>query len=292
MCRYLVAELFRGLCSDGGRLLLRPATCPDPVFVVGAPRSGTSVLAWALAQHSGFWASAESDFVAHLFGNGRAELAFDAARAAPNSWLALQGVELPEFLEYLGYGVNALLASRSGGRRWIDKSPTYALMMDLLGMMFPGARFLHIVRDGPTAVRSMLNSGFREAWAVDFVQACRTWGACVEGALEFQAAFPSRCVTIRHEDLTSAPEAVFSILFDFLGVQPEPGPVRFVRENRINSSFPHRYPDELGPGAQRDVWSQWSTVEHRAFLAEAAGALEKSRLVNGVLPGRAELSDA
>ena len=33
--------------------------CPNPVFIIGSPRSGTSILAWALAQHSRLWTSGE-----------------------------------------------------------------------------------------------------------------------------------------------------------------------------------------------------------------------------------------
>ena len=46
------------------------ALCPDPVFILGAPRSGTSILVWALAQHPEFWGSAESNMLYHLFGDG------------------------------------------------------------------------------------------------------------------------------------------------------------------------------------------------------------------------------
>ena len=258
---------------------MMPSVCPDPLFIVGAPRSGTSALAWALDQHSAFWASSESDFLVHLFGNARAETAFDMARAMPNSWLAQQQVELPEFLECLGYGVNALFTSHSGGRRWIDKSPTYPLMMDLLGMMFPGARFVHIVRGGPAVVHSMLNSGFQELWATDFVEACRTWNACVTGALDFEAAFPARCLTVRHEDLTEDPDAVFRSVFDFLRVADEPGPAWFLRQNRINSSFASVDRDQRNARAVGRPWSQWSSAQQHTFLTEAADAVGMCRSV-------------
>ena len=37
------------------------------VFVIGCPRSGTSALSWALAEHPKMWTSAESDFMHQMF---------------------------------------------------------------------------------------------------------------------------------------------------------------------------------------------------------------------------------
>ena len=45
------------------------------VFIIGCPRSGTSVFSWALAAHPNFWTSAESDYLADLFGRKHTLLA-------------------------------------------------------------------------------------------------------------------------------------------------------------------------------------------------------------------------
>ena len=37
------------------------------MFVIGSPRSGTSVLPWSLAHHWDFWTSDETEFIFHLF---------------------------------------------------------------------------------------------------------------------------------------------------------------------------------------------------------------------------------
>jgi hypothetical protein len=251
--------------------------CPAPVFILGAPRSGTSVLAWALGQHSAFWTSSESDFLIHLYGNGRLEAAYDLARSTRHSWLGYQQMELPEFAQHLGLGINSLFSSRSQGKRWIDKSPTYSMMTDVLAMMFPTASFLHILRDGPSVVNSMLNSGFDQLLATDFSEACRMWNVCVDSVLQFQASFPERCMTVHYAELSRQPEAVFDQVFSFLRVSSEPGPARFIREERINSSFSESGDD--ADQARRNVWpgtwGDWSSDLRSTFLTEAAAALEK-----------------
>src|SRR5262245_3379258 len=136
--------------------LVRPAICPDPVFIIGSPRSGTSILSWSLAQHRQLWTSAESDFLYDLFGCGHLEKAFETTRGRPGStWLREEAVDKREFYGCLGLGVNALFTSRAGGRRWIDQTPLYTMIADLLADVFPGAFFLHILRDGRRVVDSM-----------------------------------------------------------------------------------------------------------------------------------------
>src|SRR5262245_28255031 len=101
--------------------LTGPGQCPKPIFIIGSPRSGTTILAWSLAQHSQLWTSAESDFLFHLFGNGHAERAFrKATEVAGDRWLKAEGVGKEVFLGFLGLGLNALYTSRSRGKRWID----------------------------------------------------------------------------------------------------------------------------------------------------------------------------
>src|SRR6185436_840077 len=86
---------------------VQPMVCQNPVFIIGAPRSGTTVLAVALSQHGQFWASDESFFMFGLFGNGRVDSEFQRWSARPSSsWLRTQKVAREEFLGFLGSGLN------------------------------------------------------------------------------------------------------------------------------------------------------------------------------------------
>jgi hypothetical protein len=247
--------------------------CPDPVFIIGSPRSGTSILAWSLAQHSRLWTSAESDFLYHLFGRGEADTAYRKARDRPDgSWLAKQGVSRADFLRHLGLGINALFTSRSRGKRWVDQSPTYTLMAPTLADMFPGASFLHALRDGRRVVHSMTRSGFAAHWAKDFGEACRAWVHFVRLSLDFAQKYPDRCLVVSNEALAArAPEA-FAEIFAFLQVPYEDGPAHFLRTNRINSSFEPAAPAAAGapPAPGQDPWAGW-TPDQKAIFRDLAG---------------------
>jgi len=88
--------------------------CPNPIFVVGCPRSGTSVLAHSLARHSQMWLGPESDYIAPLACLAKELYTFGTQRGELH-WLSNQGVTLDEFLEYIGLGINALYTNRPDG---------------------------------------------------------------------------------------------------------------------------------------------------------------------------------
>src|SRR5262245_30168089 len=104
--------------------------CSNPIFIIGSPRSGTTILAWSLAQHSELWTSDESQILWDLFGDGRLQKNYQRQNRPDGSWLRKQGIEKAEFLKFLGLGFNALFTHQSQGKRWIDQTPVYTLMAE------------------------------------------------------------------------------------------------------------------------------------------------------------------
>jgi GT2 family glycosyltransferase len=263
-----------------------PTVCPDPVFIIGSPRSGTSILAWSLAQHSELWTEAESDIFYYLLKDHHLESAYETSVARTDgSWLRNHGVDLEQFLAHLGLGLNVLLTGTSDGRRWIDQTPANTLVVDRLAEMFPGARFLHILRDGRRVVHSMINfhramgdpeavermrdAGRLPPWTSDFADACRTWARFVRIAVDFSRRNPERTQTLTNEQLITDPDDAMRGTLDFLGVPQEPGPARFLRENRINSSFAASGRSAQAPPALSEPWREWLPEQREAFLENA-----------------------
>ena len=254
-----------------------------PVFIVGSPRSGTTALARALHQHSELWASHESYFLHSLLGDGRAVGVYTRQmdRSAPG-WLKTQQVERAEFLGFVGLGINAMYTSRSGGRRWVEQTPLYTLMVHDLAELFPDALFLHIVRDGRRVVHSMSNflRKFEDrpeavrhvpAWATDFRDACRTWNRWVATATDFCDASADRALTVRNEDLAADPAAGFARILSFLQVAAENGPADHFASKAVNSSF-----GETREGAATtQPWTQWSAEQRRTFTEEAGETMHR-----------------
>ena len=199
-----------------------------------------------------------------------------------------QNIKKEEFLAFLGVGLNALFTSRSEGKRWVDQTPVYALLADDLAHMFPGAFFIHMLRDGRKVVHSMVNfltryreEGLPEAikksplpgWSNDFAEACRTWRRFVDAALEFQGRFPDRCLTVINEQISAEPAREFAEILHFIQAPHEDGPANFFRTNRINSSFVEKPNGSAGSQPALDPWTLWTPKQRKTFVEEAAATM-------------------
>jgi hypothetical protein len=262
--------------------LISPQICPNPVFVIGSPRSGTHGLAFALGNHSQFWTHSESEILYPLFSHDPVQPLMDNAetRVLP-TWLRMFDVNKAELYGFLGLGINALFTCRNPGKRWIDKSPYYTLMAPILADMFPGASFLHIIRDGRRVVHSMIHfldrfteegrrqilaSGQIRNWAADFGQACQTWRRFMDAGTRFAEQYPNRCFTVRNEELVADPQKHFHAIYDFIGAPYEEEPVSFFRSFRINSSHQKDVPVNLASGNLSKPYGEWSLDETSHFL--------------------------
>ncbi len=237
--------------------------CPDPIFVVGCPRSGTSVLSHAIAAHSGNWLGPESDFMASLI-KGAKESHEIGTRRGEHHWLSGREVSFGEFLEYIGIGINALYTNRAGGLRWVEQTPQYTRRLPDLARMFPGMRAVHIVRSGRHVVHSMIHSGFDAAWATDFERACTTWVRFVESGREFVGEQPDRAIEVRNEALRASPQVELERIARFLGLELEESMAGMLGGDRkFNSSFKQK----------RSSWEESWTDEQRATFDRICGGL-------------------
>ena len=281
--------------ADRLEFVMDLTTCENPIFIIGSPRSGTSILAWSLAEHSQLEVFAESTFLWKIFGNGYAEKAYESAKARPDGrdWLSLYDVTRSEFLGYLGVGLNALMSSRCPGKRWIDQTPHNTLMADTLAELFPGAFFIHILRDGRKVVHSMINfenvlgkdrakmlkdSGLLSEWAKDFPAACKAWSWYVESSMRFCEKHRSRSMTVLNEKLRSDSEKHFRLILDRLDLPYEQAVADFFRTYRINSSFREAPQEANADDRVIDSWQQWSDEQRETFVREAAPTMLKHGL--------------
>lgn len=263
--------------------------CHQPVFIIGSPRSGTTALARALAEHPDLWTSHESYFLNGLFGDGRASRVHtrQTERKAPG-WLKTEHVDRAEFLAYVGVGLNALFTSRSGGRRWIDQTPLYTVFAEALAELFPDALFLHIVRDGRRVVNSMASfldkfthrpEAVRHVpgWATDFSEACRTWTEYVAHADALCDAHPTRSLTVVNEQLSEDPARGFAAILRFLGVPPSPAPAEAFGSTRVNSSYGR---DADHAVARAQAWDAWTPEQRAVFMGEAGATMVRMGLAD------------
>src|SRR5215211_1692395 len=237
-----------------------------PIFVVGSPRSGTSILAWCLGHHPNIFPVPESNWmgdfaahvaVAHQFGSARGGL----------SILSAMDIRGEEFFATFGRSINELVVghrrhleinrensnspskvnqrwleatSMAAGpkTRWVDGTPEYSLHICGLRKLFPEARFVHVFRDVDAVVCSMI--GFHRATGIQLVaneeEAYKYWLRTVRGCLKAEEAYgPNVVYRLRHSGLVQDPESALRFLLDFLG-EPYSAKCLEPLSQRINSS--------------------------------------------------------
>jgi hypothetical protein len=236
----------------------------SPVFIVGAPRSGTSVSGWSLGQHSQMFASHEVDFLIELYGDGHLLKAYEKS-IRPDGWLGQMEMDLCSFSSHWGRSALEMIRAGSQQGRWVDATPRHSLALYELSLLFPGAQFVHLVRNGKNAVNSMVNSGFPVPSARHFHLACFNWRRYNQRIDAFAARFEQRVYRVSYEDLyVERDEKVWDGLLEFLGLPVERACMDFSLTNRINSSFSESAPTPSAPDAD---WGPW----RRAVFHSIAG---------------------
>lgn len=245
------------------------ATVADrPVFVIGAPRSGTSMLHWSLCQHDALWGSEESDFLRPMI-DGALQAHREGSTRGDRHWLVRQKVDADEFLAHVGVGLNALYTERSGGRRWVEQTPSYTLCAPDLARMFPTAQFLVLSRDGRQVVESS-----RELMKLSHRRACKWWRLYTDAARDFVAAHGERCLELRFEDLVTDTDRALARTFAFLGLEPAAASTSFIVDRApINAS-----PGRAGEGSGDKLaprWHGWNGRQRRTFVRLCGEALQR-----------------
>lgn len=209
-----------GFAAEPPRLQRR-TSITAPVFVVGAPRSGTTVLGKCLAAHPDFAGDEESLFLMHLW-----ELFAQRHQGLfRQGWAPLAGyISTEDLLIEMGKFADTIWASliaRSSGSRVVDHTPVYGLIAPFINALYPDATYVHLIRDGRSVVASLHNSaaqGF--SWADAEVRTLASmWRDIVETTRERCSGLgEGRYMEVRYEELCSAPEKTLRDLSQRLGV--------------------------------------------------------------------------
>jgi hypothetical protein len=221
--------------------IMPPPLDPMP-FLVGAPRSGTTLLRFMLDAHPALAIPPETGFLA-----GAAELVSDACDArerlfrlvttsppAAPSWPDF-GLDSNEFRQRLGAiepfdiaeGFRAfyrMYAERQGKPRYGDKTPGYCEHIGVIERILPESRFVHIIRDGRDTALSL-----RPLWFApgrDMKTLALFWRQRVESG-RAAGARARAYLEVRYENLVRDPRSVLEPVCAFLELDFDPAMLRY-----------------------------------------------------------------
>ncbi|TDD96786.1 sulfotransferase family protein [Actinomadura rubrisoli] len=242
----------------------------DPfVLIVGAERSGTTVLRGMLDCHSELAVLYESHVVTELDAafvrrdDGTLNVDAFAKAFIEHRWFkrwelseneVVTGLRAADPIFYADAirSLFALYARLRGKRLYGDKSPSYIFRMTHIAERFPEARFVHLVRDGRDAARSLQQA----PWGPDdFAGAVRYWRDWLEAGLRAGHRLgPQRYMESRYERLVAEPEETLSEICEFLGLNYESRMLGFHR--RADEVLRHerpRYHEHLAEPLRGDI---------------------------------------
>lgn len=146
-----------------------------PVFIVGMNGSGTTMLLDLLNNHPNLYGfDLESKIIPYylnyiknssdlkvktefyqLFDKVRNEYVFKTINKGKPPPIPENWKELPHDLSAIFDFIFMYFASKEGKKRWCEKTPGYALHIEKIYQLFPGAKFIHIIRDGRSCASSL-----------------------------------------------------------------------------------------------------------------------------------------
>jgi tetratricopeptide (TPR) repeat protein len=248
---------------------------PDPIFVLGLPRSGSTLLEQILASHSQVEGTQELSDVQRVVLDLQGR---DPDPVDPRYPGVLADMTAEDFRR-LG---EAYLADtqvyRSGRPRFIDKMPNNFRHIGLIHLMLPNARIIDARRDPMSCCFSNLKQLFAQGqeftYSVDDI--ARYYRSYLDLMAHWDAALPGRILRVQHEDVVADLEGSVRRMLDHCGLEFEPACVEFHKTRR---SVRTPSSEQVRQPIFRDGLDQWKTYEPWLGPLERAlgDALERYR---------------
>jgi len=185
-----------------------------PVFVVGMPRSGTTLVEQIISAHPQGAGAGEIDVLAGLlpdYPDGLLNLAPTEARDLAAAYLS------------------RLTAGREGALRVVDKTPFNLFRLGLVQALFPRARVIHCLRDADDTAFSCFATNFAEGhgWSTDLGDIARVQAAADRLMVHWKQVLDLPVLEVSYEALVAGQEAESRRILDFLGLPWDPACLDF-----------------------------------------------------------------
>ncbi len=207
-----------------------------PIFIVGFPRSGTSmveqilsahpnisggnelILAQRMTEHAGTWLDSQQSYPYCL-----EELTQPAKREA-----------LQTFRNYYLGELRTLAILDPGVRRFTDKMPLNEVHLGLLSLVFPEAHIVHLIRHPLDILTSCYFNELRHGdnFAYDLETAARHYVLVMDLVEHYRRELDMNYLTLRYEDLVADVEAGARQMIAFIGEPWDPRCVEFHQNRR------------------------------------------------------------
>lgn len=266
------------------------------IFLLGAPRSGTTWLQIMLSNHPAVSTCQET----HLFSGYLSGLERSWRKhAGDQRGVGLQAaLSRARFIELQRDFALSVLDSIGETPVILEKTPAHITVLDQLQEVLPEARFIHIIRD-PRAVAASLAAAGRDwghSWAsTSALHNARRWRANVSEGLALRRKAPGRCYELRYEDLLADTAGHLAELFAWMDLENGGALAREVAEesdiNRLQKGDSQaawdlsKEPKGFFRKGRADSWKEELSRSDIAAVEAIAGPLMEELGYDRVTPG-------
>ena len=204
----------------------------EPIFIVGLPRSGSTLLEQILASHSQVEGTLELPDIPRLVAELQGR---DPDSDSPNYPGALARLDAETLKRFGARYLDETRVYRTQGRpRFIDKMPNNFRHIGLIHLILPNARIIDARRE-PMACcfsnfKQLFASGQEFTYSIQDI--ARYYRSYVELMRHWDQALPGRVLRVQHEDVVEDLEGNVRRLLDFCGLQFEPACLEFYKNQR------------------------------------------------------------
>jgi len=230
----------------------------DPIFIVGLPRSGSTLLEQILASHSQVEGTQElpniQQIVTRLHG-------FGPENDDPRYPRVLESLRAEDFSTLAEEYLNGTRVYRTKGAAFfIDKMPNNFRHVGLLHLMLPNARIIDARRE-PMACcfsnfKQLFASGQEFTYSIDDI--ARYYRTYLDVMSHWDSVLPGRVLRVFHEDVVDDLEGNIRRLLEFCGLEFEEACVAFHQTRRTVRTASS---EQVRQGIYRDGLEQWKNFE-------------------------------
>jgi tetratricopeptide (TPR) repeat protein len=208
---------------------------PDPIFVLGMPRTGTTLVDRILGSHSGVYSAGElNDFSLELV-----RLVRSTVRPPPTS--RLEFVAATAGLDFSALGEAYLAATRplrDGSPYFIDKLPFNFLYAGLIHLALPRAKIINLQRHPMDTCFAVYKQWFKDAYpfSYDLGDLGRYYIGYHQLMQHWNAVMPGVIHTLRYEDLVADLEGEARRLLDYCGLPWEEQCLRYYENAQASTT--------------------------------------------------------
>jgi tetratricopeptide (TPR) repeat protein len=207
----------RGSESDFG------SDAERPIFIVGLPRSGTTLTEQVLARHPRVFGAGEPSLVPETFDALPAFMATSEPAVA-----CLARLDHDTARRLAARHLEHLRAIDDHAPRIVDKLPDNYLHLGFLAALFPKARFIHCRRDLRDVAVSCWMTNFRHiAWSCDPAHIAHRFVACTRIMDHWRAVLPVPLLEVDYEETVADLEGMARRLVAFCGLDWDPACLAF-----------------------------------------------------------------